>query len=217
MIKEILGADPLDQLLQHRGSCRKYLKSYGSYLSKLLDSLDYETIEKIIYCLLKARERGSTIFFAGNGGSAATASHFSQDLGEVGRKVGARPFRTISLSDSTSFITALGNDYGYEKIFLGQMVNHFKKDDVLVVISASGNSRNIVNCVRWVREKGGVTIGFVGFDGGELLNLCDHLVHVKTKKGEYGPVEDIHLVLNHMITSLLIETASCFSKENRAK
>jgi D-sedoheptulose 7-phosphate isomerase len=181
-----------------------YLKNYSSYLSELLLRLDYGAVEEVIHCLLDARDRDATIFFAGNGGSAATASHFSQDLGEVGRKTGTKCFRTISLNDSVPYMTALGNDYGYDRIFAGQLEAHFRKGDVLIVISASGNSQNILESVKLANRSGGITIGLVGFDGGKLSGLCRHVVHTATKKGEYGPVEDVHLILNHMITTCIM-------------
>jgi len=180
------------------------LRKYGDYLYNLLSRLNYDNVGKIIDCFSEARNRGSTIFFIGNGGSAATASHFAQDLGEVGRKSGNKHFRTLSLTDNVPFITAMGNDYGYEKIFTGQLDNLFKKDDILVAISASGNSPNVIEAVKLVKSLGGITIGFVGFDGGRLKTLCDFVVHVEANKGEYGPVEDIHLIIDHMITSYIV-------------
>lgn len=181
-----------------------YFLNYGQYVARLLSSLDYDSINNVVECFIRARELRSTIYFAGNGGSAATASHFAQDLGEVGRKTKGKLFRTVSLTDNVSFITAMGNDYGYENIFTGQMSNLFGKDDVLVAISASGNSPNVVEAARLAKQLGGVTVGLVGFDGGKLSELCDHVIHVETNKGEYGPVEDIHLIIDHMITSHII-------------
>ena len=116
----------------------------------------------------------------GNGGSAATASHFTQDLGDVGRKANVEGFKTRSLTDNTSLITALGNDFGYDKIFSIQMEEIFNKGDVLVVISASGNSLNVVNAVELAKDLQGTTVGFVGFDGGKLSAMCDYVIHVKS-------------------------------------
>lgn len=183
----------------------KYLKEYSEHLISLLKDIDHEGIEKMAEYFIDARLNDATVFFAGNGGSAATASHFSQDLGEVGRKAGTKSFRAISLNDSVPFMTALGNDYGYERIFSGQIENLFRKGDVLVVISASGNSPNVIEAVKEAKRKGGTTIGLVGFDGGKLSKLCDHIVHVPTEKGKYGPVEDMHLLIGHMATTYLID------------
>lgn len=182
-----------------------YFAYYGEYIARLLSNLDLESVKNVVECFYKARERRSIIFFAGNGGSASTASHFAQDLGEVGRKAKGDLFRTISLTDNVSFITAMGNDYGYDKIFTGQMNNLFEKDDVLVAISASGKSPNIVEAVKLAKKLGGIAIALVGFDGGQLTELCDHVIHIKTNKGEYGPVEDVHLIIDHMITSYIIQ------------
>jgi D-sedoheptulose 7-phosphate isomerase len=118
----------------------------------------------------------------------------------------------MSLTDNTSFITAVGNDYGYEKIFVIQMAEHFKAKDVLVVLSASGNSQNVVEAAKYVKDRGGISIGLVGFDGGVLSKICDHVIHVKSNQSEYGPVEDVHLILDHMVTSYLMLALSKESK-----
>lgn len=194
----------LTELYKRSKNKEAYLKKYGDYLTEILAGIDYSAVAGVTDCLLKARQREATIFFIGNGGSAATASHFAQDLGEVGRKSGLRLFKTLCLNESAPSITALANDYGYEKVFTGQMKNLFKKDDVLVAISASGNSPNIVEAVKLAKKLKGVTIGLVGFDGGKLACICDHLIWIKSLRGEYGPVEDIHLIMDHMITSYLV-------------
>lgn len=194
----------LDTLFAKSALAPDYFKYYVRYLNRLLTAMDMASVETVVSCFLKARADSKTIFFAGNGGSAATASHFAQDLTEVGRKAKVTSFRTVSLTDHISFITAIANDYGYEKIFTIQMSELFKPGDVLVAISASGNSPNVVEAVKYARKLQGVSIGLVGFDGGKLSTLCDHVVHVKTDEGEYGPVEDVHMILDHMITSYLI-------------
>jgi len=203
-MKKSLEENKLKAFFEQGKSSIDYLKNYYLYLNDLLTRLDYNKVIRVIECFSQARDQNSTIFFVGNGGSAATASHFAQDLGEIGRKTGTQSFRTMSLTDNVSFITAMGNDYGYERIFTGQLSNLFRKGDVLVSISASGNSPNVVEAVKLAKELGGITIGLVGFDGGQLSSLCDHVIHIVTDKGEYGPAEDIHLILNHMITSYLM-------------
>jgi len=182
-----------------------YFRKYSDYVQKLLSEIDTESVKKIVDCLLKARSNNKTIYFAGNGGSASTASHFAQDMGEIGRKIRGKGFRTQSINDNVSALTAISNDYSYDNVFSLQIEYNFDPGDVLVVISASGNSPNVIKAVNLAKEKGGVTIGLVGFeDGGRLAQICDHIVHINSKKGEYGPVEDIHLVLNHMIVSYLM-------------
>ncbi|MFH1190089.1 MAG: SIS domain-containing protein [Candidatus Omnitrophota bacterium] len=180
---------------------RAYCSNYRDRISALISRLDDEAVNDIIECFHRARENHSTIFFVGNGGSAATASHFAQDLAEIGRKAGVRGFRAVSLTDNMSRITALANDYGYDTIFSAQVAELFKKGDVIVAISASGNSPNVIKAVECAKKLGGTAIGLVGFDGGKLARICDHTVHIETDRGEYGPVEDIHMMLDHMITS----------------
>ncbi len=196
----------LEKLFKDCDNKKEYFKNYSKYLNQILLKLDIDAIQNVIDCFLAARKNGRKIFFAGNGGSAATASHFAQDLAEVCRKAGKECFRTLSLTDNVSFITALGNDYGYDTIFTGQLKNLYAPGDMLVAISASGNSPNVVEAIKMVKELGGTTIGLVGFDGGIMAQLCDHVIHVPSNKGEYGPVEDVHLILDHMMTSFITMT-----------
>jgi len=203
MVGKTALSDDLGLVYDNRKGPAEYMERYSRYITKLIKNLDYSAIEDIVSCFAEARKRSATIFFAGNGGSAATALHFAQDLAEVGRKSNTRGFNTLSLTSNVSFITALANDYGYDHIFTGQMADVFKKGDVLVAISASGNSPNVVKAAQHAKEAGGVTVALVGFDGGSLSGMCDRVLHIKTKQGEYGPVEDIHMFLDHMITSYL--------------
>ncbi len=214
MEKRLLS-NKLTALFNENKDRNGYLKGYCRYLSDLLEKIDYASIEAVMDCLEDARTRSSIIFFAGNGGSAATASHFAQDLAEVGRKTGKACFKTMSLADGVPAMTAIANDYGYDAVFTGQMSGLFKERDVLVAISASGNSPNVVKAVEYAKTLGGITIGMVGFDGGKLARMCDHVIHVKTQWGEYGPVEDIHLVLDHMITSYFVLQGSRRGKEKK--
>ena len=194
----------LDEIFSESQSGRDYAKRYASYLSDLLGRLDVEAIEKTIAIFQKARTDGKTIFFVGNGGSAATCSHFAEDLEYGTRTEGKKSFRVLSLTDNTAYITAVANDEGYENVFLRQLQNHFSAGDVLIAISASGNSPNVVKAVEYANGNRGITIGMVGFDGGKLKDICQHCCHVKTIKGAYGPVEDIHLVLDHIISTYLM-------------
>ena len=203
MPRKIPYTNRLTELYRESRDQVEYLKKYGLYISELLGRIDYRSLKRILDCFCAARKRSSSIFFVGNGGSAATASHFAQDLAEVGKKVNKKGFKTLSLTDNAPFITALANDYGYDEIFTGQMTELFKAKDVLVAISASGNSPNVVKAARFAKKLGGTTVAFVGFDGGRLARICDHTLLVKSGKGEYGPVEDMHMILDHMITTCL--------------
>ena len=193
----------MEEIFQSAASAEQYFKGYCQYLSELLGNLDFQAMGKVAQLILEKSKSGQTIFLVGNGGSAATASHFATDIALCSRPEEGIYFRAISLTDNVPIMTALANDRGYKEIFTGQMWNLFQEKDMLIAISASGNSPNVVAAARLAKELGGVTVGVVGFDGGELAQICDHVIHVSTNKGEYGPVEDIHLVLDHMITSYL--------------
>lgn len=207
----------LSRIYSKSENAENYFKSYCAHLTGILCGLDYAAMGEVISLLTKARKTGATVFFAGNGGSAATASHFAQDLAEVGRKTRSRLFKALSLADSTSSLTALGNDYGYRSVFSHQMENLFNRGDVLVAISASGNSANIIDAARLAKKLGGHTIGVVGFSGGKLAGICDHVLHVRTDNGEYGPVEDAHLAIDHMITSYFIMRDSSVKRADKMR
>jgi len=179
----------------------EFSKKYFDYLRTAFNSIDPKAINQLEEELLDARENGNTIFIAGNGGSAATATTMANDLGfDIIKKANPdKHFRVFALTDNTSIMTAIANDVGYENLFVCQLQVHYKPGDKLIVISASGNSPNVVRAVQWVKERGGRTIGFLGFSGGRLKELCDVIIHAKTVSGEYGPVEDIHLILNHIL------------------
>lgn len=185
-------------------SGKKYTQRYVKYLSELLSNIDLGNIEKVIKLFHDARANGKTIFFVGNGGSAATCSHFSEDLSLGAFVDGKKPFKTISLTDNSPYITALGNDIGYDDIFVGQLRCLMNKGDVVVGISGSGNSPNLVKAMKYTNAHGGITVGLLGFDGGKMKDICKYCICVKTKKGAYGPVEDMHLIIEHIISTYLM-------------
>lgn len=194
----------LDRLYTESTGLADYARRYARYLSDLLGRLDCEAIDRVGRVLENAREDGRTIFVIGNGGSASTASHFANDFGFGARKAGGKAYRMISLSDNVAFLTAAGNDVGYDLVFVEQLKTLMQPGDVVIAISASGNSPNIVAAIEYANENGGVTVGLSGFDGGRLKQLADVCVHVTTPHGDYGPVEDIHLILDHLISSYLV-------------
>ena len=177
-----------------------FYQQYIKYLSDILQKLDKSKIEKVQKLLDYARKKKQTIFIAGNGGAAATSITMANDLGfDILKKTRVKnTFKMQSLNDNPSVLTAIANDTGYENIFVNQLKIHFERGDMLIVLSASGNSKNLIKACDWVKNKGGQTVGILGFDGGKLLKKCDYSVHIKTKKNEYGPVEDIQLILNHI-------------------
>jgi D-sedoheptulose 7-phosphate isomerase len=170
---------------------------------KLLHQVNVEAVERVYQILRGARDRGATVYIAGNGGSAATASHWVNDLGKGAKESQRAPLRVMSLSDNISWLTALANDEGYERVFAGQLENFAKPRDVLVVLSASGNSPNLLRAVELARARKLITVGFLGFDGGALKNMVDEALLLPTPKGAYGLVESGHDLLCHVLTACL--------------
>ena len=172
-------------------------------LANLLQRVDLGELEVTIERLRQAREEGATVFIAGNGGSAATASHWVNDLCKATRCPGRALIRATSLSDNTSWLTALANDEGYERVFAAQLENLGRPGDVLVVISASGNSPNLLAAVEAADELGVDTVALLGFDGGALRDRVKQRVWLSTLPGEYELVEDAHAALCHAMTVAL--------------
>jgi D-sedoheptulose 7-phosphate isomerase len=197
--------DTLARILEQSNDVIEFSEAYGRYLSGLLSRLDAKAVGRLVEELEQARERQQTVFFIGNGGSAATASHMANDLG-VGTRASetGKPLRALALTDNVAAMTAIGNDSGYDNLFLYQLRIHYRPGDKLVAISASGNSPNLLAAAEWVKQRGGTVIGLVGFDGGKLKTLCDVVIHVETEKGEYGPVEDIHMIVDHLVYTWLL-------------
>ena len=186
--------------------CQSPLDYAGNYIKRLIDllnNLNHQEIKGVIELFLEARERGSTIFFLGNGGSAATACHFANDMSVCASPEGKKPFRAISVAANMAHVTCLGNDTGYENIFTGQLRNLLRPGDVVVGISASGNSPNAVNALDYANLNGATSVAIVGFDGGIMATKAKFVIHVKSDKGEYGPVEDVHMVMDHLISTYL--------------
>lgn len=199
----------IEKIFDNSQNPKEFSLGYLGYLKRTLDAVSPESIADFIQLLSRARLEAAKIFFLGNGGSAATASHFANDVG-YGTRTWIQPFRAIALTDNVAVLTALGNDYGYEHIFTFQLRTLMSPGDVVVAISASGNSPNVLHAVRYANENKAVTVGLTGFDGGELRRICQKNIHVPTEKGEYGPVEDIHMVLDHLVSVYL---AMCCQQE----
>ncbi len=175
---------------------RKFTKQYIENLTAILEKIDTDIVTQISKLIDSTKGR---IYIIGNGGSAATASHMVNDLGTGLKRRGIKNFDVESLSDNTSVCTALANDIGYENIFYMQLKDKIKKDDVLIAISCSGNSPNIIKAVKYAKKEKVNVIGLTGFDGGKLRKKSDISFHVQTASGQYGIVEDVHMILNHML------------------
>ncbi|MFC1962866.1 SIS domain-containing protein [Chloroflexota bacterium] len=163
------------------------------YIKQLVDSLnklDEQSIEQAADLVVTARK----VYVAGNGGSASTAKHFALALKWAGKEA-------YSLIDNVTVVTALANDYGYENVFKKQLENTLGKDDLVIAISGSGGSENVIRSVEYANEIGAVTLGILGFNGGRLRNIVNKYILVENH--DYGQVEDIHLAICHMITYLV--------------
>jgi D-sedoheptulose 7-phosphate isomerase len=180
-----------------------FADAYLTYLNTVLKNIDTREIGQFIKTLLDARRRGATVFFIGNGGSAATASHFANDL-SIGTNSYEQPFRVMSLTDNVPVLTAIGNDFGYEEIFVRQLRVLARKDDVVVAISASGNSPNLLRAFEYAKSAGIKTVAITAFDGGKMKPMADEGIHVPTDAKEYGPAEDAHMVLDHLVGAYLM-------------
>lgn len=191
-LDRIFTADPVE-----------FARAYLGYVQSVLQRIDAVEIGHFVETLLEARERGATVFFIGNGGSAATASHFANDI-SIGTNEYDKPFRALSLTDNVPLITAVANDFGYEEIFVRQMRVLGKRGDVVVGISASGNSPNLLKAFEYAREAGIRSVAITAFDGGKMKVIADQGIHVATGPKEYGPAEDAHMVLDHLIGAYLM-------------
>lgn len=182
---------------------RIFAAAYVEYLSKVLKSVDVNEVGCFIETLLDAREREATIFFIGNGGSAATASHFANDLA-IGTKAKDKPFRALSLTDNQAILTAIANDFSYDDVFVRQLKILGKPGDVLVGISASGNSSNLIHAFEQARSMRIKTVSLTAFDGGQLKKIADEGIHIPTESKEYGPAEDAHMMIDHLVGAYLM-------------
>ena len=184
-------------------SMKSWITDYIRDQKAALDSIDSEQVARLIVELQEALRQDTQIFVFGNGGSAANASHFVTDLGKgASDKIGKR-FRCFSLNDNVSWMTALGNDYSYEDVFVRQLLNFAKPGDIVLAMSVSGNSPNVVKAVEWARSNKLKTISLVGAKQGRLAELSDHCLVINSE--HYGRVEDAHMGICHMLCYAFIE------------
>ena len=172
-------------------------KEYIDGLKKCVDELSVLDIEETADTIFSAYKNGKRIFVMGNGGSATTAMHFARDL-QIGTAVAGKPrLRVTCLADNVASITAIANDISYDCIFEEQLIGQLEEGDVVIGISASGNSPNILRAIEYARKHGAITIGFIGFGGGKLKRLCQKSIILSSRA--YGQVEDVHMVIAHII------------------
>jgi D-sedoheptulose 7-phosphate isomerase len=184
----------------------KFTHEYLKEIHRILHDMEPDLVQKmddIARILLEARSKRNMIFIMGNGGSASTASHFVSDLSKGTIVPGFPRFKAIALTDNIPNMLAWANDESYDDIFVEQLKNLLDPGDVVIGISGSGNSRNVIKAIEYANERGGITIGFSGYDGGALLKTAH--VNIHTPSMYMQRVEDIHLLLEHLVTSLIRE------------
>jgi len=181
------------------------IDEYLFELKSTLDRLPHEVIQQVVEMLHNARMYNNQVFIMGNGGSASTASHFVCDLGKNTRVKGIPNFKVMGLTDNMAMFSALANDEGYENVFAQQLANHIEPGDVVIGISTSGNSPNVVNAIELANSVQAKTIGLTGFSSGKLANMVEIDLNVPSESVER--VEDIHLVLEHLICKALRDRA----------
>jgi len=179
----------------------KCITEYLSGLKNVIEYLNTDQIYAVVEKIMDAYENERFIYVFGNGGSASTASHFVTDLNKGACETALKKFRALSLNDNTSMMLAISNDIHYDEIFRHQLQNYLSPDDLVIGISGSGNSRNVVRALEYANAKGATTIGFVGFEGGLIKQLVKHCIHVPVNDMQY--VEDMHLAINHLIMRIL--------------
>lgn len=179
------------------------IQNYIGSLQNTLGRLPVTKIDEVIDILHEARLQERQIFVMGNGGSASTASHFVCDLGKNTRHANWPHFKVLGLADNMGSITAFGNDDGYDSVFVSQLEPLVRPQDVVIGVSASGNSPNVLRAIAYANEVGATTIGLTGFSGGRLHDLVDVEIHVDSDCIEQ--VEDVHLALEHMMVKILRE------------
>ena len=181
-----------------------FKKEIGTYLEheiETLRALDVEAINEALNLLLEAFENGNTVYIFGNGGSSATASHFQNDFNKGVSEHTQRKFNFLCLNDNVSTIMAVANDIGFEEVFRFQLLGHLKPGDLVMAISGSGNSKNVINAVEYAKSCGNQVIGLTGFDGGKLREIADVSLHVPVNSMQI--TEDIHMVFDHLMMSIV--------------
>ena len=191
--------------MELNGGIRKvdFARNYLESLKRCLDTLSLEQVAALITALETAHQNRRHVFIVGNGGSAATASHMACDLNKTvnGNELHApgQRFHVVSLADNVPWMTAIANDLGYDYVFSEQLHNLCESGDLLIAITGSGNSPNVVEAVKVAKSFGAKVFGILGFDGGSVRELVDEYVLVESN--HYGFIEDIHMVLDHLVTA----------------
>ena len=184
-----------------------YIRSYLGKLEAVLKSIDPKEVSRVGELLAAARAEGRQVFLCGNGGSAALASHLAVDLGKGCSRNREQRFKVISLPDNVPWLTALANDISYDDVFVEQLRNYARKGDLLIAISGSGNSKNVLKALQYANQIGCVTVGISGFAGGKLKELVAH--HVQIKAEHMGLIEDGQMIVGHILVYAFMDAEGC--------
>ncbi|MDX6771079.1 MAG: SIS domain-containing protein [Elusimicrobiota bacterium] len=185
-----------------RPDIKSFQEKYVSDIRGYLDCLRGWDLEYFVNAIKGIQGTTRKVILIGNGGSALNAAHFAMGLSIVTKKW-ARPIRTVCLSEHAAQITSIGNDYSFEDVYSKQLEVHLDREDILVIFSSSGNSRNLIKAARYARSKGSPVICFLGGSGGELADLCTKKYHVPVVSKDPGQAEDIHMIAGHIVTQYI--------------
>ena len=184
----------------------EFVEDYYQQYIRVLNSFDKSSLEPVLDTFLDVRDKGGTLWVAGNGGSAAIGDHTVCDVTKGTHTEGQPTIKSISLSSNTAMLTALGNDLDYEQVFSQQLKYYLGKNDALLLVSSSGNSPNVVRACEYANSRGVPTIAFVGFKGGKLRDIAKHCVWIPIEN--YGMAEDAHQSLMHVTTQYIMAYAN---------
>ena len=190
-----------DQLPDATKGVANYIDSYLDVLKSLLDSLDRSVLENVTELLFATWKEDRRLILCGNGGSGSTSSHLVCDFQKNIYLDGGKPFEVVALTDSPALLLAWANDTSFENVFAGQARTWVRKNDVLIAISGSGNSRNVLEAVKVANDVGATTIGFCGYDGGQLAEMVT--IPIVVERRNMQQVEDVHMILGHILFSAL--------------
>ncbi|MBI4445217.1 MAG: SIS domain-containing protein [Acidobacteria bacterium] len=193
----------MKQALPKTDLTTEYVRTYKQHTVAIIEQISEAAISDFISLLAAARENHAQIFVCGNGGSAATASHFANDLGKGASWGREKRFRVLSLTDNVSWITALANDTHYSEIFVEQLKNYAAKGDLLIAFSGSGNSANVLRAVEWSNAYGLITIGVTGRPGGKLGQMARHALFIESS--HMGHIEEGHFLVQHLVSYFFTE------------
>lgn len=195
----------LKALFAAGGSASSYMKGFTTLFSEMVAAMPADALADLAQRVERASDEGRTIFVMANGGSAAVASHFVNDMSVNAIVAGKRGFRVLSLTDNVESVTAVANDAGFENIFLFQLQCMMAPGDLVIALSVSGNSENVMRAVEYANANGAHTVGICGFDGGRLAKGAKTVIHFPSSRDEYGPVEDAFSVVFHAVSGYLTQ------------